>query len=72
MREKPLKKNSRFYLGMVLNVVEGMLSGFNFLLLYEAMKMLWNGTINSPSLLRLSSVPYLYGWSATYRCDAVL
>ena len=48
MREKPLKKNSRFYLGMVLNVVEGMLSGFNFLLLYEAMKMLWNGTINSP------------------------
>ena len=54
MREKPLKKNSRFYLGMVLNVVEGMLSGFNFLLLYEAMKMLWNGTINSPSLLRLS------------------
>ena len=45
MREKPLKKNSRFYLGMVLNVVEGMLSGFNFLLLYEAMKMLWNGTI---------------------------
>lgn len=51
MRENPLKKNSRFYLGMVLNVVEGMLSGFNFLLLYEAMKMLWNGTINSPSLL---------------------
>ena len=33
MRENPLKKNSRFYLGMVLNVVEGMLSGFNFLLL---------------------------------------
>lgn len=30
MRENPLKKNSRFYLGMVLNVVEGMLSGFNF------------------------------------------
>ena len=54
MRENPLKKNSRFYLGMVLNVAEGMLSGFNFLLLYEAMKMLWNGTINSPSLLRLS------------------
>ena len=47
MRENPLKKNSRFYLGMVLNVAEGMLSGFNFLLLYEAMKMLWNGTINS-------------------------
>ena len=54
MRKNPLKKNSRFYLGMVLNVAEGMLSGFNFLLLYEAMKMLWNGTINSPSLLRLS------------------
>ena len=30
MREKPLKKNSRFYLGMVLNVVEGMLSGIYF------------------------------------------
>lgn len=48
------KKNGRFYLGMILNVVEGLLSGFNFFLLYQTMKMLWNNTIHSASLVNLS------------------
>ena len=51
-----MKKNSRFYVGMVLNVVEGILSGFNFLLLYEVMKMLWNRTADMPSLFRLTAI----------------
>lgn len=56
MNENPMKKNSRFYVGMVLNVVEGILSGFNFLLLYEVMKMLWNRTADMPSLFRLTGI----------------
>lgn len=55
MREKPMQKNRKFYIGMVLNVAEGILSGFNFLLLYEVMKMLWNGTASLPGLLHLTA-----------------
>lgn len=54
MNDYPLKKNRRFYLGMFLHVVEGLLSGFNFLLLYQTMKMLWDQRLNSAALLRLS------------------
>ena len=50
-----MKKNSRFYIGIVLNVVEGILSGFNFLLLYEVMKMLWNGTAQLQALLKMAA-----------------
>lgn len=54
MRENPMRKNRKFYIGMILNVIEGMLSGFNFFLLYEVMKMLWIGNVNLSSLLRLT------------------
>lgn len=54
MNSNPLKKNGKFYFGMVLNVVEGLLSGFNFLLLYEVMKMLWNKNLDAGILIRLS------------------
>lgn len=54
MRENPMRKNRIFYIGMILNVIEGMLSGFNFFLLYEVMKMLWTGNVNLSSLLRLT------------------
>ena len=54
MCENPMRKNRKFYIGMILNVVEGMLSGFNFFLLYEVMKMLWIGNVNLSSLLRLT------------------
>lgn len=55
MNENPMRKNRQFYIGMVLNVAEGILSGFNFLLLYEVMKMLWSGDANLPGLLRLTA-----------------
>lgn len=54
MRENPLKKNSKFYIGMAFNLVEGVLSGFNFLLLYEVMKMLWNRNASMHRLLCLA------------------
>lgn len=55
MRENPMRKNRKFYTGIALNVAEGILSGFNFLLLYEVMKMLWNGAASLPGLLRLTA-----------------
>lgn len=54
MCENPMRKNRKFYIGMILNVIEGMLSGFNFFMLYEVMKMLWAGNVNLSSLLRLT------------------
>ncbi len=45
-----MKKNNSFYLSMVLNVLEGMLSGFNFMLLYHCIKALWEDNL-SPELL---------------------
>jgi len=45
MIENPLKKNKRFYLGVILTIIEGVLSGASFFPLYAVMKMLWNGHV---------------------------
>lgn len=52
--KNPLKKGSKFYIGMILTVVEGILSGCNFFVLYEVMKMLWNGTADISHITKLS------------------
>ncbi len=52
MHDNPMRKNKKFYIGMALNVIEGLLSGCNFLLLYEVMKMLWDGGAGLSRLLR--------------------
>lgn len=52
--ENPMKKGSKFYIGMVLTVIEGMLSGCNFFVLYEVMKMLWNGNADLPHITKLA------------------
>ena len=54
MKENPMKKGRKFYMGMVLTVVEGMLSGCNFFVLYEVMKMLWKGNAGLPAVMRLA------------------
>lgn len=54
MQDKPMRKSGRFYLSIVMNLVEGMLSGFNFLLLYQVMIMLWNGSLTESSLLGMT------------------
>ena len=38
------KKNRNFYIGIAGTVVEGLLSGSLFLLLYTVMRLLWSGT----------------------------
>lgn len=55
MQTNPMRKNRKFYIGIVLTVVEGLLSGCNFLLLYEVMKMLWNGSSDLSRLLWLAA-----------------
>lgn len=53
--ENPMKKGSKFYIGMILTVIEGMLSGCNFFVLYEVMKMLWDGKADVSYVTKLSS-----------------
>ena len=55
MKNNPMRKNRKFYIGMILTVIEGLLSGCNFFLLYGVMKMLWNGDADLPPLLRLTA-----------------
>lgn len=55
MKDNPMGKNKKFYIGMVLTVIEGLLSGCNFFLLYEVMRMLWDGSTNLSRLLRLAA-----------------
>lgn len=55
MQNNPMRKNRKFYAGMILNVVEGLLSGCNFLFLYEVMKMLWDGGADLSRLLQLAA-----------------
>ena len=57
MRENPMRKNRKFYIGMILNVIEGMLSGFNFFLLYELMKIDRKSTRLNSSHSRASRMP---------------
>lgn len=52
--ENPMKKGRKFYIGMILTVIEGMLSGCNFFVLYEVMKMLWDGRTDLAYITRLS------------------
>ncbi|WP_312446263.1 ABC transporter ATP-binding protein [Lacrimispora sp.] len=54
MNENPMKKGRKFYIGMILTVVEGMLSGCNYFVLYEVMKMLWAENAGLPRMMRLA------------------
>lgn len=42
----PMRKNKDFRIGLVLNVLEGILSGSNFMLLYSVMRALWDGRLD--------------------------
>jgi len=48
--EHPMKKNRAFRVGIALTVVEGLLSGGNFMLLYLVMQALWSGAVNLKQL----------------------
>lgn len=54
MPNNPMKKGARFYVSIVLNMLEGLLSGFNFIVLHQAMLLLWTGATAMPALLSLT------------------
>ena len=55
MREHDvLKKNKNFYIGVGGTVLEGLLSGSLFLLLYSVMQFLWAGQFDLNRVLMLT------------------
>ena len=56
MNNKILKKTSKFYISMTLNVIEGLLSGFNFTVLYLIIKALVENSLSEELLFRLSGM----------------
>ncbi|GGF89512.1 ABC transporter ATP-binding protein [Paenibacillus aceti] len=50
----PLRKNRHFYWGIALNVLEGVLSGSNFVLLFLVMQRVWSGTISMRGILPIT------------------
>lgn len=50
------KKNRDFYIGIAGTVVEGLLSGSLFLLLYTVMRLLWSGTFDLSRALKVTGL----------------
>lgn len=50
------KKNKNFYIGIVMNVIEGILSGFNFMLIYIVISQLWYRNFNISIILKYTSI----------------
>lgn len=49
------QKNRDFKIGFVLNILEGMLSGSNFMLIYMVFQSFWNGTLTTETVFRLTA-----------------
>lgn len=54
MNNQPFIKNRKFYLGVVLTIIEGLLAGCNFFPLYIVMQMLWQNNVNMTNLLQIT------------------
>ena len=50
------KKNREFYIGVAGTVLEGLLSGSLFMLLYSVMRFLWDGQFDMNRVLVLTGV----------------
>lgn len=50
------KKNRNFYIGIAGTMVEGLLSGSLFLLLYTVMRLLWSGTFDLSRALKVTGL----------------
>lgn len=50
------KKNREFYIGVAGTVLEGLLSGSLFMLLYSVMRFLWDGQFDMNRVLVLTAV----------------
>lgn len=56
MNNQVFQKNSQFYLGVILTIVEGLLAGCNFFPLYMVMQMLWNNQVSMPTLWKVTGL----------------
>ena len=50
------KKNHKFYSGLVLTVLEGLLSGSNYIVIYIVMKMLYQGNADMNGILKATGL----------------
>lgn len=50
------RKDRKFYAGVVLTVVEGLMSGCSYLSVYLVLQMLQSGTVTLPAVLKLSGL----------------
>lgn len=51
-----MKKNKNFYAGIVLNILEGLLSGANFIILYYLFIAVFEGNLQMSRLLLLAGI----------------
>lgn len=54
--EQVMKKNRRFYMAMILNILEGLLSGGNLMTIYLPIKALMEGSLDVQLLFTLTGV----------------
>lgn len=54
-----LKGNRKFHLSILCTVLEGLLSGSNFMLIYYVLQALWNNTLDMPVILKLTGGLFL-------------
>ncbi|SET43062.1 ABC transporter ATP-binding protein [[Clostridium] polysaccharolyticum] len=52
--EQVLKGNRQFHISIGCTIIEGLLSGSNFMLIYYVFQALWNGTLNMKKILQLT------------------
>ena len=52
--KKLFHKNHRFYCGLILTVLEGLLSGSNYIVIYAVIKMLYDGSADIRNILFIS------------------
>ncbi len=53
---KAMKKNKNFYCGIVLNLIEGILAGFNFMFIYIVIAQLWKNSLDMKTILKFTSI----------------
>lgn len=56
MKNPIYEKNRDFKIGFALNIVEGLLSGSNFMLIYLVFQSFWEGTLTQGMVFRLTAV----------------
>jgi ATP-binding cassette subfamily B protein len=57
--ENVLKGNRKFHLSVACTMIEGLLSGCNFMMIYYVFKALWSNTLDFPHILKMTGGLFL-------------